>query len=284
MSGRNYERLDILTFGRHLVTSGDLDPVYIALYRLLAVEGGWGLAQVQRWLVAYWCLYHCGAASFLSGKEGADFWEGLESAAVNDNPAPPGGRWPRGHERRHWRGRQAVLAWRLLKDTYPQPELMVQYIIGAGHKFEDVAGRAKEHRSFGPWISFKICDMVDRVLGHRVDFTQAAVFMWEDPKKSALMLWRQHMRLPEGAMPKDTQRAIDGVVEFLREKFAGYMAPPRQDRPIDLQEIETILCKWKSHMNGHYPLNNDIDEIMKGVVGWGKHADEFASAMPRAVR
>ena len=28
---RNYPRLDIETFGRHLITTGDLDPIYTAL-------------------------------------------------------------------------------------------------------------------------------------------------------------------------------------------------------------------------------------------------------------
>ena len=30
---RNYPRLDIESFGRHLITSGDLDPIYTALVR-----------------------------------------------------------------------------------------------------------------------------------------------------------------------------------------------------------------------------------------------------------
>ena len=66
---RNYPRLDIETFGRHLITTGDLDPIYTALVR--AEQGGdFSVPQLCRWLLGYWCYYHAGVASFLSEKEG----------------------------------------------------------------------------------------------------------------------------------------------------------------------------------------------------------------------
>lgn len=279
MAKRDYERLDVLTFGRHLITTGDLDPIYIALTKM-----EWDSpAQLSRWLIAYWCLYHGGAASHLSEFEGNDFWRGLATAAANVEPAPHGGRWPRGHERRHFRGKAATNAVAQLQARYgPLPEDMVEYIAEGAPSYERVAERAQEHPLFGPWISFKIADMVDRVLMEHVNFTNAAVFMFKDPEKAALMLWRQHLGLPETAHPKDKTGAIEQVVSYLKGEFKDLTAPPSHDRPVDLQEVETVLCKWKSHMNGHYPLFNDIDEITEGTKGWNCNtARAFLHAMPR---
>ena len=166
---------------------------------------------------------------------------------------------------------------------------MVNYICSGSNmqdtlSFEQVTKAVKEHTLFGPWIAFKIADMVDRVLGIPVDFEQAHVFMFKDPTKAAIMLWRYKLYAGDQSylkvQPKDQGAAIKEVVDYLTKQFSDLKAPPLYDRPIGLQEVETVLCKWKSHMNGHYPLNNDIDEINEGLEGWGDAALEFGSMMP----
>ncbi len=297
MSKRDYPRLTIYEFGEQLLISGDLDPVYIALDKMEWQDEGEAKYpdQLYRWLVAYWCLYHCGAACYLSEMDGDTFWQQLLVAAENRLPAPDGGRWPRGSERRHWRGDAAVRAVEEMRarfsDSGGRPEDVVFYI--ADHRvletlpFAEVAARAKTLPLFGPWISFKVADMLDRLGIVSVDFDQASVFMFTDPAKAALMLWRQRMSLPENAIPKSAEmrdQIINEVVRHLADHFRGYSAPPLMDRPVGLQEIETILCKWKSHMNGHYPLFNDIDEIRHGLAGWAPHSETaraMLAAMPR---
>ncbi len=279
MPGRNYERMEITPFGEHLLSTGDLDPVYIALTRM---DGDPDL--LRRWLVGYWCTYHCGLASWLAEKEGKSFWNGLRTATANVDPAPTGGRYPRGSERRYWRGAVAVRASDALAGSYRRPEDMVNYIVGSGGNYVEVAKRAQEHYLFGPWMSFKICDMTDRVLEIPVDFSQAAVFMFKDPVKAALMLWRKRQKLLDNAEPKDMNKVINMVVEYLLDEFKGWKAPPKGDRPVNIQEIETILCKWKSHMNGHYPKYNDIDEITEGMQEWLPHSEvaaQFLKHLPR---
>jgi len=283
MAGRDYKREDILTFGRHLLDSGDLDPVYIALSKAEFDE-----ATLHRWMIAYWCFYHCGAASYMAQFEGNDFFKVMYTAAKNEELAPTGGRWPRGHERRHFRGEQGTSAVLALHKKYGgAPEDMVATILEAARanpSFEHVSRAVQEHRNFGPWIGFKVCDMVDRVLEQKVDFTEAAVFMFKDPVKAALMLWRLHHGYPESAMPKDQTAVIHQVVEHLKKEFQDYNAPPNQDRAVDLQEVETVLCKWKSHMNGHYPFFNDITEINDGLQDWLPHSEvarSFHHFMPK---
>ena len=285
MASRDYEKLSIEEFGKHLLDSNDLDPVYVALHRLRNDEL-WGDDQVKRWLVAYWCFYHCGVASWMSEHGGDEFWQQMLIAAHNleDAPAPTGGRWPRGHERRHFRGQAGIKAVNSLQQQYSDcPSLMVDYILEAGHDFKDVSKRTCEHHLFGPWIGFKVGDMVERVLGHHVDFSEAAVFMFKDPLKSALMLWRRKSGLPESAKPKNQDAVIHEIVEYLTDHFKDYKAPPRYDRPVGLQEVETILCCWKSHVNGHYPKFNDIDDIVAGTAPWIDHSQaavDFYSRFP----
>lgn len=277
---RNYPRLKIEDFGSQLLTTGDLDPVYIALCSV-----DWSRGKIARWLVAYWCFYHCGAASFISEHKGGRFWDWMQLAAENTTPTPLLGdgstRWPRAKERRHFRGMQAINAVRELRENYPTPEYMVKNILTQGNNFSDVSKFVRTHRGFGPWIAFKVCDMMERIFSQQIDFSEAEVFMFKDPTEAALMQFRIWNNLVEDTPITNKQETIHIVVEYLKTIFSNRTAPPHNDRPVGLQEIETILCKWKSHHRGHYPLYNDIDEITSGLEGWGGSSYEFIRAMPR---
>ena len=279
MPGRDYKRLPIEEFGRHLIESGDLDPVYIALPKAMD-----NTAQMYRWLIAYWCFYHCGVASHMSEHEGNAFWTEMLRAAHNSLEAPVGGRWPRGHERRHARGDQGVKMVTHLRQLYGRlPEKMVEDMVDlcqGGVEFSVISRHVRQHTLFGPWIAFKVGDMLERVLECPVSFVNADVFMFKDPVKATLMMWRDKYGLPETARPKDELHVIREAVDYLKHEFRELSAPPNRDRPVDLQEVETVLCKWKSSMNGHYGPYNDINEITAGLEGWGETAMAFRAAMP----
>lgn len=277
-----YPRLSIQEFGSSLLDSGDLDPVYVALHRC-----GWSRPHQCRWLVAYWCFYNCGVASWLSEREGPEFWAVMMKAARNDELSPPGERWPRGRERRHFRGAAGISAVAQLAQAYSEhPERMVDLICEYAPDFKDVTGKVMEHPLFGPWIAFKVADMIERVLGVHVDFTEAAVFMFKDPVKAAVMYWNQqnyHELEDQPGPPFIRNVIIPEVVSELTCYFAHVKAPPRNDRPVGLQEVETVLCKWKSHMHGHYPPGLDTREIRESLTLWAPHswaASNFLRAMP----
>ena len=281
-----YDKMDIVDFGRGLFESNDLDPVYVTLYELVS-RGVWDRDQLKRWLVAYWCFYSCGFASYVSEFEGPQYWEQLGIAAENKIESPAGCRWPRGAERRHFRGRNATDGIAMLHTRYDRPEQMVDYIVGSQmmdpQPFKTVCARVREHSAFGPWIGFKVCDMLDRVMEVPVDFDQAAIFMFKDPVKAVIMLWRQATGYGKEAKPKDLSSVIDQVVTMLSGEFKEFKAPPLYDRPVGLQEVETVLCKWKSHMNGHYPMGKDTREITEGLAPWAgfTSAQEFGNFMPK---
>lgn len=270
-----YPRLSIENFGRQLIESRDLDPVYVALSSLPIPSD-----QLHRWLLAYWCFYHCGVACYLSEREGWDDWWNV----VNDEyylfDAP---RWPRGRERRHFRGKLARYSLSYLIG-FSTPEAIVKTFIEQAPDYKLVSGAVQSLIGFGPWIAFKIADMLERVCGVPVDFEQAHIFMFKDPRQAALRLWAEKTKQPPRARPKNEGETIKKVVDYLQNEFHSLLAPPHDDRPVGLQEIETILCKWKSHMNGHYPLFNDTREIREGLKPWtdvSETARKFLAKMPR---
>lgn len=280
----SYEHLPIEKFGEALIQSGDLDPVYIGLS---AVPVG----QRERWLVAYWCFYHAGAACHLSELEGSRFWSAMMIAARNEKPTPTGERWPRSAERRHFRGRQAIEAVDALRERWElDPEGIPHYIAGgedgwnsAGEPAALVIDRARELRGFGPWIAFKCADMLERCLNVPIVFDEAAVFMFRDPALACDMLWEQRVAPIARTKLNEIERR-HRVVSKLAEAFSHLKAPPGRDRAINIQEVETVLCKWKSHLNGHYPLGKDTREVRHGLASWAARCNTAArmlKAMPQ---
>jgi hypothetical protein len=284
MTSRSYSRLSVEDFGRVLLLSGDLDPVYVALRRC-----EWGEDQMRRWLLAYWLSYHAGFASFMSEGTGEDYWDRLEEAAWNETPAPVGGRWPRSPERRHWRGENATKSVHDLRMKYARPEGFVEYVLGLPPGSDTipytlVEGRVRDHYAWGKWIAFKVADMAERVLDVPVVFGFADV-MYDSPRKGALRVWRTKAGVAPDARIKDERAAIQQVADWMTDHFKSFEAPPVgfSGRPVGLQEVETILCKWNSHMNGHYAPGHDVHEIRAGLAPWAtvsSAAREFLHWMP----
>lgn len=268
MSARNYPRLSIEDFGHATLRAHDLDPVYDALNAM-----PWGEEQRDRWLLAYWLCYHPGAACFLSEFEGREYWSRLKVAAENQVPAPTGDRWPRAPERRHWRGTAAINSVHYLREKYETATDMVMYCAGGNdgwsnpEPFDAVQKRVREHFNFGSWIAYKVADMLERCCGVPVKFEQADA-MYDSPREAAIEVWLNKAGLAPGARPKDEVGAINTVVDHLLKTFVVHPAPGGGGRYFGYQEAETVLCKWKSHMSGHYPLHNDLIEIRNGYLPW----------------
>jgi hypothetical protein len=274
--GRNYERATLEVFGSHLLASGDLDPIYVALHEMALPR-----ATLARWLLAYSCFYSAGVACFAAEHEGEDFWSVLLRAALNEEPTPAGNRWERGHERRHARGKQGINMVLRLRERYgDRPEGFIDAI--TGDTCGDVMKRVRKHYLYGQWIGFKMADLLDRVVGHPVSFNEAAIFVFKDPVKAAHIVYAERNGLDVEKVTLKVE-GLNAVIDSICEHFADWDAPPLYDRPIGLQEAETILCKYKSMLNGHYPPFNDIDEINSGLAPWLDHsalAGIFLSAMP----
>lgn len=255
-----YKVLDIYEFGHRMLETGDLDPVYSILKR-----SGFDRDFLKRWTLAYLCYYHCGVASFVASKTGVDFWARLRQAHEE--------KWPRGSERRHFRGGTSDYVTKWLPSEYERPEDAINYIIGKKSPprcFSSVSDRVRSWKYFGPWVAFKVPDLLERVLDIPVDFSDCHLNLYDSPRKAS-ELFAESIQRPGSS--------VKWVVSHLEDHFKGYLAPPSNDRPVNVQEVETILCKWGSHVKGHYPVGKDTVEIYEALEGWGKKATHLRSLL-----
>ncbi len=295
----------VTEFGKELLRTGDLDPVYVAIHKAKL-----DAATLARLCLAYWCFYSLGTAAKLAEiKSPKKYWEAMMTAAVNEGQRGDGSKpWPRGSERRHFRGVQAVAAMSSLVSLYPKgaEQALSGFIrpgrssekTGVVYTYNSVSESVQQHRGFGPWIAFKIADMSERVLGYDTDFSDCHLGIYKDPRQGAavayLELDSEAARYYEDSVGLDAKPwdfpiaddelkdTVDHYVKVFRQ--AKFKAPPNGDRLVNVQEIETIFCKYKSHLKGHYPMGKDTLEIGHGLQGWGDLAAELYKGLPPVQR
>lgn len=275
--------LGIMAFGTALIKSRDLDPVYCSI-----VGAGLDNATKARLVLAYSCLYHLGAAARIAELKGGKFWDALQEAAVNT-----GLKWPRGSERRHWRGDNAVKSAACLRNSFKKPEDAIAYwsrgnVPGYSDyaTFSEVSSRVQQSAGFGPWIAFKIADITERVMGYQVDFSDCALGIYKDPRQGAAVAY-QEMRGEIYSVGSHTPWTYPITDAELRQTcdhyvkaFSKLKAPPTGDRKCGIQEVETVFCKYKSHLKGHYPLGKDSKEVHHALTGWGDLAMTLQCHVP----
>lgn len=282
----------VVEFGEALLRTQDLDPTYVSLHGLVtSMEVGDD--QLHRWLLAYWCFYHVGVACYLSEFEGKDFWDFMRTAARNSDPdlkprvilGNPNGmnagnendRWPRAAERRHFRGQKCVDAVENLRAmSGGRPEFLVRGLTSC-RTDRAVMTVVQSWPMFGPWIGFKAADMLERCAGVEITFDPNTGLLYEAPREGLIMLEARD-NCPSGA-----HRSREELYQQLIFYFGGRLAPPAMDRPCGPQEVETILCKWKSYMGGHYHLGKDVHDHRGALAGWGETALRMLQHMPEEV-
>ena len=253
--------MDIHEFGAALIKTEDLDPVYGGLYRAQLPE-----PQLCRLLLAYLSFYNLGVAAWLSEHEGGDYWAWMETAAANETPAPPGGRWPRGSERRHFRGSKCIDAVKWFATRY-QPEVPVRSLATLPTE-KLIIVQVGKWPMFGGWAGFKAADLMERVYGAPIKFDPNLGLMYDSPRAA--------LNLLSGGAPQ-------AFYNDLMTHFSATKAPPRYDRYCNAQEVESILCKMGSMRSGHYWVGKDIKEVREALHGWGETAHQILNHMPPQV-
>lgn len=288
-------RLTIEQFGEVLLKTGDLDPMYLAVNAAkLPTE------QLHRLMLSYFCFYHLGAAARMAeARTASHFWEMMRmAAAYSPVHMPKAMAWPRGAERRHYRGMQAMKSMAELEGAYNSPKTSVtaaiQHFIGASGRdaltFKSVSKAVQEHRGFGEWIAFKVADVAERVLGYNVDFTDCELGIYKDPRQGAAVAYLGK----EPAKGRDFDGAAwdwpitDDQLKTITDYYVWYFShlvrrPKYMTRNVNVQEVETIFCKYKSHLKGHYPVGKDTVEIGHGLDGWGDLAQQLKRGLPDKV-
>ena len=241
-------------FGADLILTYDLDPIYP-----MVVAADMDDDMRKRWCLAYWCFYHAGVSSVVAERSSKYFYEEMRSQVTN--------KCPRGMERRYFYGN---LAWNTIEglDNFGSPEQVVD-MMTLQSDFQSANVTIQEFYGFGSWIAWKIADMADRVLQIELDFSDTNLNMYKDPKQGAAYILKgdKHDHIDEWE--------LEWVVNWMEDEFAGLLAPPFQDRPINIQEVETVLCKYKAHCFGFYPYGNDTIHVAKALPGWGDLAQSM---------
>jgi hypothetical protein len=307
---RHGDKLNVYDFGRALLARNDLDPVYVVVWEAMKpgqTDGGLGGDRLRLWLLAYWCFYHVGTASWCANHAREDtFWTRMAEAAGSKT-------YPRSAERRHFRGDNAAKSVKWLREQGVQKlfepfDAISTDTADAFATAADVCKYVQTWVGFGPWISFKVADMLERLGLARVRFDIDTV-MYDSPREAAELLWRVehpgegrrsptrdegewaigrilghlaspplpsephrkvYQQKPLSALPKMSKSAADNaVIDQFRGMLAGY-APPRYERPLNAQEAETILCKWKSYVGGHYHVGEDVAAVRRGLLRFAK--------------
>jgi hypothetical protein len=132
--------------------------------------------------------------------------------------------------------------------------------------------------AFGPWIAFKMCDVMERCLDLPVDFADCNLGFYKEPRAGAALL------ATGDAEARIDDAALTAVSAALLSRLGGLKAPPDRKRRINVQEAETVLCKYKSSCNGHYPLGKDTREVFEALHGWGKYADRMREPLAALVK
>lgn len=235
-------------FSRALIESKDLDPVYVVLWNLDVISE----EDLAKFLLAYFCFYHLGTASWIVDQR--NYWEALSFAASTKEHA-------RSSERRHFRGKNAVDAVDYLRELGQEPiEIINGFCQDAAYPtLSQVTTRVKELQGFGDWIAFKVADMLERLAICPVVFSPQDIFsVYASPREGAELV--AQLRGYDGDDP------CTYSYNHLKHQLKGLKAPPRYERDVNVQEIETCLCKYVSHHKGRYEVGKDIGEIRHALL------------------
>lgn len=244
--------LGVVEFGDGLLRTGDLDPLYLALF-----WSGMDDHQMARWLLCYWCYYHAGLCSVVSEYKGRRYWDKMSEVANG------GTDYPRGTERRHFRGKLSIASIDSLRSRFHVAGDAIQYLVKRGLDASVVMKQVTTLHGFGSWISWKVADMLERLDIASVRFSTGDLrYMFKSSKDGADETCRRHVK--SRREPTGEARLVLAH-HYILKHLGGHLAPPRYDREINVQETETVFCKWKSHLGGHYPIGKDTRDILEGL-------------------
>ena len=105
-------------------------------------------------------------------------------------------------------------------------------------------------------------DMLERLGIREVNFDDGAMFLFKSPREGAELLWS--IERGEEVATKETKQQY-AVDQILNHHLGTYLTPPRFERSINVQEAETILCKWKSYMGGRYKVGEDVESCRESL-------------------
>jgi len=247
------ERLpDLFRFGRHLVSSRDIDPLYPVLHDIHRTQG----MEPQQ------ALWH----SFLYVA-----WYHLPSAMAAYECSPLPGRWlvrhldaswPTGIERRNNRGGRVADHIRSFLEATRRTQLWDWFSDGLDMESFTPEGRIQNWRILnerlqtihgnGRWAAYKHLEVLRRVHNFPVWAPDMGNQFSSGPREGLAMLYGDIEGQTSRVIAKLDRQGVD-----LQRRLA------KHGLVVDIEELETILCNWKSLVKGKYYVGHDIDELQE---------------------
>lgn len=229
---------------------GDVEPMYPAI-----MASKLPVKTRQRLCFAEGLADHLGLAARMS--EGEDFWFNVRSFIDQGQ---------RGGARRHFRGKPAIAALKIMEKRYSD---LSTFFKGMPQDFYEVRRYIMELPQFGPFSAFKIADMAERTCGVKVDFSKVRL--------------ADFSKFPQRGAGLAADYVGTGGAAALYDRLLDYKwcraAPPLYDRPLNAQELETMFCNY-GHSKWH-PPGYEAKELYKMLAGYGKLAERIRSNLSK---
>lgn len=237
-----------IQFGKHLIGSKDIDPVYPVLRRLER-----GLTEEQKlWMsFLYVGWYHLPVAA-----EVFDLFPEPNRDLLNYiNP-----KFPTGIERRAHRGGNIT---KHLEDFFSKIESAggIKWYFTNGLYHDDhrqnwmvMNERLQQIHGNGRWAAYKHCEILRRVHHLPLEAPDMGNRFSSGPREGLATLYG----------PLEGQG--DAVILTLDKQGLDLQRRlKKQGLAVDIEQLETILCNWKSLVKGKYYVGHDIDEMQEQI-------------------
>lgn len=237
--------LSFKQFSKHLIVSGDLDPDYIFINNVCE-KLNWNQKQKSEWIALKSIIYDSiGELEFLLDNKN------FENVKY-------------GTERRKHK-RNSLIFYGAIKETSREHGGFYEYFMSLPENAEKAMKELQKVKGVGPWASWKIIDLVSCCLGKKFDFKNLDFRMaYEYPVRGMLLLNGVDEQIYRKIDDNMYKKCLNKVYELLGDCLK-LKAPPQRKRKINLQEIETCLCKYHSYYHGHYYVGHDIDRLHKRI-------------------
>lgn len=226
-------------FAKVLFDSWDSDPGYaiMAFAKMPTV-------RKQRFMTAWVSYYNLGIAARASEMEGTKFWDYIWSLLPTAK---------RASERRHFRGKQAEQALTQWQTKFYRPEYMVTHM--EGKDYFEVKKKGKDVIRIGEYFVWKFADVQERVFRKACAFPpSAAKHSPKVPQQGAELIFPYD----------DVLGAYTTIAKYMNNN--GMTAPPWFDRPMNMQEAETVCCVYKQYVNGKWCIGSRSAKAVRALL------------------
>lgn len=243
------ERMSIVDFGKSLIESEDLDPVYVALHNSDLSED-----DIESFILAWLMYYHVGVACEIMQDD--DIMESMMFVAEHNDE------YPRGNQRKHHRKQPAMNCILDMIDKCDDAAGFASWCLSGGVSARSIFGKVCELVGWGPCMAWRVPDLYERLGISSVKFydDDTDLFFSAGPLHGALLCCETYGLNPD---------PIDAHL-YVMEHLGHIKAPPGYERTINIQETETIFCKWKSHMSGRYDIGRDTERSKQQLI-WAEN-------------